>query len=474
MARPARRPVVVLAALALVPALALGGLVVFARAQSPAESIAPPESSVPVTLPAALATPLLSARRAPDALADDRRRDLLLGSAAALAGSLDGSSCLVLGLDDRVVVNHNVDQPLIPASNVKIITAAVALEVLGPGHTFTTTVVGPTPVDGVIDGDVYVVGGGDPVLSERWYTEAAAGRKRPPFHVTDVNLLADALAAAGVTRISGRVLGDGSRYDDERFPPGWSDDIIASPDGAPVGALVINDSYTSSGARGSEPTASAAATFVALLAERGIEVDDGSGVAVAPAGQAVLASITSAPLTSILQEMLTTSDNLTAEMLVKEIGFVASQQGSRASGLSVFLDRLTEWGVATAGVVFTDGSGLSRDNQLTCAALAAVLIRGSATDPLGAGLARGGQAGSTLVDSFTGAGLADVLQGKTGTLSEVKSLSGYFMVGADEVEFVLILNGASAADHQARWDQLAAVLVATASAPAADALAPAA
>ncbi|MDO9174080.1 MAG: hypothetical protein Q7V62_04690, partial [Actinomycetota bacterium] len=87
MARPARRPVVVLAALALVPAMALGGLVVFARAQSPAESVAPPESSVPAVLPAALATPLLSARRAPDALADDRRRDLLLGSAATLAGS---------------------------------------------------------------------------------------------------------------------------------------------------------------------------------------------------------------------------------------------------------------------------------------------------------------------------------------------------------------------------------------------------
>lgn len=472
MAGPARRPVLVLAALALMPAVALGGVTVFARAQAPTLAAEPPVTSVPVVLPEPLATPLLSARRAPDALADDRRRDLLLGSASTLAGSLDGSSCLVLGLDDDVVMEHNAALPLIPASNVKIITAAVALEVLGPGHTFITTVVGPTPVDGVIDGDVYVVGGGDPVLSERWYTEAAAGRKRPPFNVTDVNLLADALVAVGVTRITGQVIGDGSRYDDERFPPGWSDDIIATPDGAPVGGLVINDSYTSSGSRGSEPTASAAATFVTLLAERGIQVGGKSGTGVAPQGVAVLASLTSAPLTLILQEMLTTSDNLTAEMLVKEIGFVGAQQGTRSAGLAVFLERLAEWGVVTAGVSFTDGSGLSRDNQLTCSTLAAVLIRGSAADPVGSGLARGGQEGSTLVDSFTGDGLVGVLQGKTGTLSQVKSLSGYFMTGTDEIEFVLILNGPSAVDHQPLWDQLAAVLLATASAPTPDALEP--
>jgi D-alanyl-D-alanine carboxypeptidase/D-alanyl-D-alanine-endopeptidase (penicillin-binding protein 4) len=186
----------------------------------------------------------------------------------------------------------------------------------------------------------------------------------------------------------------------------------------------------------------------------------------------VLGSVTSAPLVDILNEMLATSDNLTAEMLVKEIGYVAGVGGTRAGGLQIITERLATWGMPMAGVGFTDGSGLSRDNQLTCALLAGVLARGSATDPVGAGLARGGQSGSTLADSFRQAGLADVLQGKTGTLSSVKSLSGYFVSGGTEVAFVLILNGEAAGDYQTRWDALGAALLTITGVPAADTLVP--
>ena len=140
------------------------------------------------------------------------------------------------------------------------------------------------------------------------------------------------------------------------------------------------------------------------------------------------------------------------------------------------LDRLNTWGVPITGLVFADGSGLSHDNQLTCAALAAVLRRGSATDGVGAALAVAGQEGSTLADSFEQAGLVGVLQAKTGTLhnpNEVKSLSGYFVVSApDEIEFVLLLNGASALDYATAWGQLAAALLATAAGPQPDALGP--
>ena len=171
MASPARRPVVVLAASGAGARQwrSVGSSCSPTTQSRPAGSVAAASDAVPAVLP-----DCVGRRRCcrlggrPTALADDRRPDLLLAfRRATLAGSLDGSSCLVLGLDDRVVVNHNVDLPLIPASNVKVVTAAVALEVLGPGTTFTTTVVGPAPVDGVIDGDVYLVGGGDPVLSEQ-------------------------------------------------------------------------------------------------------------------------------------------------------------------------------------------------------------------------------------------------------------------------------------------------------------------
>ncbi|MGB8858652.1 MAG: D-alanyl-D-alanine carboxypeptidase, partial [Ilumatobacteraceae bacterium] len=425
-------------------------------------------------LPPALATPLLSVRRSPEVLAADRRADVLVAAAAPLAAVIDGSSCLSMGLDDRNLVARNAELAVIPASNLKIVTAAVAVDVLGLGFTFTTTVVGPAPVNGVIDGDVYLVGGGDPLLSQPWYTQATSNRKRPPMHATAVDALADALVAAGVTTITGDVLGDGSRYDDERFPPGWADDIRASADGTAVGALVINDSLSASGSQSTDPAASAAKTFAAMLRDRNVSVG-GSGTGVASAGQGVLASVQSAPLADVVNELLATSDNLTAEMLVKEIGVAVAQSGTRPAGLQAMVDRLIAWGVPTAGLVFTDGSGLSHDNQLTCAALAGVLERGAASDAVGAGLARAGQPGSTLAEAFPQEGLVDVLQGKTGTLhnpNEVKSLSGYFVAGADEVDFVLILNGPLATTYATAWDQLAGALLSTAASPSADLLGP--
>jgi len=177
-------------------------------------------------------------------------------------------------------------------------------------------------------------------------------------------------------------------------------------------------------------------------------------------------------MSDLLNEMLATSDNLTAEMMVKEIGRSVAQQGTRTAGLQAITDRLTQWGVPVAGVHLTDGSGLSRDNQLTCSTLAGVLTRGAPADAVGSGLAIAGQAGSTLADAFPQAGLTGVLRGKTGTLTGVKSLSGYFVAGDAEIDFVLILNGTSAANYQATWDALGAALLASSGGPTADSLAP--
>lgn len=475
MASRSQRPVLAIALGALLPAIALGAVALYAQGKaSPAKAAAPPVT-VPVQQPAALTTPLLSVRRSPSVLAQDLRTDLLVANATPLADSIGASSCLSLSLDGRELVARNNDLLVIPASNLKIITAAVALEVLGADFRFTTTVVGPAPINGVVDGDVYLVGGGDPVLSEQWYTQPNASRQRPPMHATSVEGLADALVAAGVAQVTGRIVGDDSRYDTERYPPDWANDVRVSLDGGAVGALVINDSRSTNDAQSDQPAAKAAQTFAALLDDRGIAVG-GSDASTAPAGLGVLASVQSAPLTDILNELLATSDNLTAEMLVKEIGVAVAQSGTRAAGLQAMLDRLNTWGVPITGLVFADGSGLSHDNQLTCAALAAVLRRGSATDGVGAALAVAGQEGSTLAGSFEQAGLVGVLQAKSGTLhnpNEVKSLSGYFVVSApDEIEFVLLLNGASAVDYATAWGQLAEALLATAAGPEPDALGP--
>ena len=473
--RRARRPVAVLCVVAAIPAGGLGALGWWAHGNAAADTIPAVAPGTTAPLPADLGTPLLSVRRTPSVLAATAQASLLKSTAQPLLGSIDGSSCTALAVDDIPVAAVNGELAVIPASNLKVLVAAVALDVLGPGTTFTTQVVGPAPVGGVVTGDVYLVGGGDPVLSEAWYTEATTTRKRPPLHATSIESLADALVAAGVTRITGRLVADASRYDSETYPPGWGDDLKKVADGVPVGALVIDDSISQEGVISADPTGSAAKTFARLLAARNVQVDGGTGAGTATVGLGVLAAVQSAPLTDIVNEMLATSDNLTAEMLVKEIAVVASgAQGTRAGGLQTVSAKLAEWGVSTTGMQLTDGSGLSRDNRLTCTTLMQVLQRTAATDPLGAGLARGGQVGSTLAEYFDRAGLSGVIQGKTGSLTGVKSLSGYFVAGGDEVQFVIILNGTSADSFVGVWDDLADVLLAASTGPTADSLAPSA
>ena len=458
--------------MASLPAIGLGALFVVADSKAQSEPLATAPTSGTVLLPQAMGTPLLSVRRAPTVLAADERAQTLLAAAVPLLGAIDGTSCAAIGVDGEVLASVNPDLTVIPASSLKVVVAEVALDVLGPAATFTTQFVGAAPVGGVVTVDVYLVGGGDPVISQQWYTQITPTHKRPPVHVTSAEALADALVAAGITSITGRLIGDGSRYDAETYPPGWSADIRAGADGVPVGALVIDDSTSTAGAISTDPVAAATSTMAKLLQARGVTIAGGTATGPAAAGQAVLASAQSAPLTDLLNEMLATSDNLTAEMMVKEIGLAVSGSGTRTAGLAAILQRLAGWGVPTTGVQLTDGSGLSRDNRLTCSTLMAVLLRGSATDPVGAGLARGAQPGSTLVDYFGKAGLAGVIQAKTGSLREVKSLGGYFVAGADEVEFVVILNGASAASFTSVWDKLSTTLLTAAGSPAAERLAP--
>ena len=145
--------------------------------------------------------------------------------------------------------------------------------------------------------------------------------------------------------------------------------------------------------------------------------------------------------------MLATSDNLTAEMLVKEIGVVGRRQGHagrRAAGhrptgsCSGVIPTEECRARRRVGPVAREPPHLRQPARACCSAAAA-------TDVVGSGLATAGQDGSTLDGKFEQEGLTGVLQAKTGSLREVKALCGYMHVsGDDEVEFVLILNGPSA------------------------------
>lgn len=411
----------------------------------------------------------MSYRRFPATISRDLSVERFQNDLLPFLGSLNDRSCVAVSVDGVAVGAQNTDLTVIPASNVKIVVGAVALDVLGPDHRFETAVVASAVNDGVIEGDLYLVGEGDALLSSSWYPTSNLER-RPVTSPTSLDALADSVQAAGVTEVRGNVVGDGTRYDDEFFAPGWGNGV-AGLEAGPYDALLVNDGRVlGEDQRANDPNAGAAREFSRLLSERGIVVTGGTATGAAPTGAETIATIESAALTDVVGEMLITSDNNTAELMVKEIGLSAGGAGTREAGLEVITDRLASWGIDTTGVIVADGSGLSLDNRLTCSALLEVLQRGDIDDPVGAGLPIAGQTG-TLDDVYTDHPVTGRLRGKTGTLNNppfnadppaVKALAGYLPVeGGGAVEYVLILNGPTISDqseYRPVWDDFVGIL----------------
>ena len=263
-----RNPYPGLVVVALVPALVLGGCWKFAESRTPIAVEVVTENTAAVVEPAALATPILSVRRTPAVLARDVNLEAFAAEAEGFLPLIDDTSCVALSVDGLMVASKNADLALRPASNVKIITAAVALEVLGADFTYTTEVRGNLQ-DGVITGDLYFVGSGDPLLSSSWWK--GPNTKYPPFNVTSIEELANNIKAAGVTRIDGAVVGDATRYDDEWYAPTWTDDVRFS-EGGPVSALLVNDSREAVDRSSNDPVVGAATVLTEALRAVGITV----------------------------------------------------------------------------------------------------------------------------------------------------------------------------------------------------------
>lgn len=402
-----------------------------------------PEPNQRRAIARALDTPVLQYRRVAQPVADLANTNQLRAELEPGLIFLDQNSCLAVSVGGLEVISHNPTGAVIPASTQKLLVAAVALEVLGAEYTFETTVLAPIVVDGVVDGDVYLVGGGDPLL-----VSSDVPIDEDGFARTQLDLLADAFVASGIERVRGGVVGVGDRYDDEWAVDSWGDGV-AGVDAGPYGALLVNDAFVlGRSSRQSDPNVAAARELRRLLDARDVRVSNSSGAGSVDGDVRVIGSVQSAPLTDIVAQMLTTSDNNTAEMLVKEIGVVASGQGTRLAGMAVVERTLREWGVPMQNVNLVDGSGLSPDNAATCAMMLSVIQR-SAESPLVEGLAIAARTG-TLVDEFVNSPLAGRLKAKTGTLGNPpfdepplasKALVGYVdAANGDTIEFALIVN----------------------------------
>lgn len=379
--------------------------------------------------------PVLSARRAPTTLSFTSRTGTVRRAVSNASTRLPSGGCLRVDWMGEKLFAVKADTPFIPASASKLVTAAVALEVLGSTYTFETQILSdPISSTGVVS-NIYIVGGGDPVLVRSDYP---ATEKYPTINGTSIEVLASGIRASGITQISESIAVIDNRYDQVRFLDIWPSSFFGVEAG-PIGALVMNDS-TVSGASGKseDPALAAGSEISVILAKEGVSVPTSiQRIATVPTTAVKVASVTSAPLTSIIQEMLVNSDNNTAEMIVKELGYVKKGSGSTASGLEVIAETVKQWGLPTQPSI-VDGSGLSSSNSMTCDDFVVVLEKNKETFP--ELLAIAGVSG-TLKTSFVDSSVDGRLAAKTGTLTGVKSLVGYLpLEEEDDVQFALMMN----------------------------------
>jgi serine-type D-Ala-D-Ala carboxypeptidase/endopeptidase (penicillin-binding protein 4) len=316
----------------------------------------------------------------------------------------------------QTLYSRNESLPLLPASNEKLAVTYAALTAFGPDFRIETDVLQDAA------GNLILKGYGDPTLSG-----------------AQLAVLARQVRAAGITTVTGRILGDESWFDTRRTAVGWKAAFYIE-ESPPLSALIVDRGlvgrYTSR-----DPALAAAQRFRAALVQVGVHIRGGAAHGNAPANAAVVASVDSPALLSIVHFMDRESDNFYAEMLLKELGAVQAGTGTTAAGAGVVTGLLAQAGIPLSGVRLIDGSGLSLLDRLTSAALASLLVT-MYRDPelrleLLASLPIAGQTG-TLHDRMRGSAAYGVVRAKTGTTSNASALSGF--VG-ERFVFSILQNG---------------------------------
>ncbi len=415
----------------------------------------------------------------------------------------DDATLGVLVTDDhgRTIAAHRADAPLLPASTMKVVTAAAILTTLGPDGRLRTRVDATAPIDedGVLRGDLLLVGGGDPALATDEYTRWVY----PARPATPLASLADDLVAAGLRRVDGEVVGLTPGFTGPARAEGWPDRYFSSFDARYASGLTVDgglrtiltypepepdadapdgdadadgpDPAQGSGAadeqdpapdedpedRGpptvtvdhvQDPAAHAVAELVRLLEERAVEVlgASRSGEITAPTvGR--LATVHSPPMDELLRFTVERSDNHLADGMFQTIGRVRTGEGSWARGDRALRQMLDRFQIDHDGAVFADGSGLSRDDRLSPRLLVDLdrtMTDGPVAETWVSLMAVMGETG-TLRQRLRGTVAEGRFRGKTGTLRDVTALSGA-VIGDDGTRYHLAVL-ANDADGPGRW-----------------------
>ncbi len=273
----------------------------------------------------------------------------------------------------EVLFDRGGSTPSRTASVMKVLTSAAALSVLGSDYRASTRV-----VTGAEPGQVVLVGGGDLTLSrlptgqEPFYTGAA--------HLDDLATQTMVAWAADPANppISSLVL-DSSYFSGPDWDDGWARSELGLGYMPEITALMVdgdrNDPTRSTSARSEDPVMRAGQAFADALGG-GLTITLGT----APAGAAALGAVQSAPVSTLIQQSLIVSDNTLAEMLARLVAIENGAGNSFAALQQGIVGGLAAYGIDTSGMIIRDGSGLSPNNAVSPAYLAALFIKVNARE----------------------------------------------------------------------------------------------
>lgn len=374
---------------------------------------------------------------------DARVRYALRGSTARYVASY----VLVDGLGTVGAINPRAALP--PASNEKLYGGLAALLAADPNRRLRTEIrhTGTLAADGVLDGDLVLRAAGDPTLKS-----------------ADLVRLAQTVAGAGVRWVTGGLWADDSKYDRVRRVAGWEPDDVPEEVG-PLSAFVVDrNTWRKDAAFLADPVPGNLGKLRSALAGAGISVlgpDQVGQPAVPMVEGPPLAYRDSPQIAWFVLKAFKHSDNLYAEMLLKELG-AQNGVGSTAEGAAVVRSVGTALGVDLPGYV--DGSGLSAYDRQTPVTAVTWLRRAqgtSAAQSFTTSLAIGCRDG-TLVDRFCNTAAAGRVSAKTGTLKGVRTLAGYTVTRSNrKVWFSFMLSGATNGTEARRAIDRAVVAIAS-------------
>ena len=424
--------------------LAIGGLAVLGMAAFRGLE-EPPEGPTATQDTIATGTPLFSARRLPSWTTEPLARHELAAALDPIVATAPPDTCVQVGDGTNAWYSHNSAAPLVPASNMKLITAAAAVDILGEDTVLTTQFLGDSAISGgTVTGNLYMVGGGDPLLTSDGYQVNRTNYSLPE---TDLEAVADQLVESGLRTVTGSVVGDSSHYDGNQSVASWPSRYFGDGTVGPLSGLVVNDGWlieptTGEGVGGPvpDPAAHAASVLSTLLAQRGVVVAGPASSGQASASATLIHEVDSLPVRELTAQALSHSDNTSADLLLKEIGLVDRNDPSTAGGTAAVTEWATAQGYPLAGMTVVDGSGLSYDNRLSCDLIGAVLRGAGPEGAIEEGLAVPGEPG-TLFQRFGDGDWASRLRAKTGSLNVVTALSGWLdTANGATLDFEMLIN----------------------------------